>query len=117
MDDCDEIMTLGLADVSYISIFNDFDETVTYGKDMLYGRIIDNPSMVTIDSTTPDNHESILGPGTNDSENDTVTHTNLHAGQVERAFGLLGNSIDTGNITANISGSNCYIHETCLEDE
>ena len=27
MDDCDEIMTLGLADVSHMSIFNDFDET------------------------------------------------------------------------------------------
>ena len=27
MDDCDEIMTLGLADVSQMSIFKDFDET------------------------------------------------------------------------------------------
>ena len=32
MDDCDEIMTLGLAGVSYMSIFNGFDETVTYDK-------------------------------------------------------------------------------------
>ena len=38
MDNCDEIMTLGLADVSYMSIFNDF-QTVTYGKDMFHGRI------------------------------------------------------------------------------
>ena len=41
MDNCDEIMTLGLADVSYMSFFNDCDESVTYGKDMLHGKIID----------------------------------------------------------------------------
>ena len=41
-DDCDEIMILGLADVSYMSIFDDFDEIVTYGKDMFHDRIIDD---------------------------------------------------------------------------
>ena len=49
-----------------MSVFNDFDETVTYGKDMFYGRIIDNFSMVTIDSTTADDHENTLGTGTNE---------------------------------------------------
>ena len=29
MDECDEIKTLGLADMSYMSNFNDFDETRT----------------------------------------------------------------------------------------
>ena len=58
MDDCDENMNLGLADVLYMSIFNDFDRTVTYDKDMFHGRIIDDFSMVTIDSTTTDNHNS-----------------------------------------------------------
>ena len=62
MDDCDEIMTPGLADVSYTSFFNDFDETVTYDKDMFHGRIIDDFSMITIDSSTVDNHESTLVP-------------------------------------------------------
>ena len=38
MDDCDEIVTLGLADVSHMSIFNDFDET---DRDKFHGRIID----------------------------------------------------------------------------
>ena len=37
-DDCNGIMTLGLADVSYISIFNEFDDT---DRDMFHGRIID----------------------------------------------------------------------------
>ena len=49
-------------------------------------------------------------------ENDTGAHTNLYSGQVEVAFGLFGNSINTGNITANISGSNCD-HKSCVEDE
>ena len=44
MDNCDEIMTLGLADVSHISIFNDFDET---DRDEFHGRIIDQFSMIT----------------------------------------------------------------------
>ena len=73
-------------------------------------------SMITVDSTTADNHESTLGAATNDLGNDTGAHTNLYSGQVEGAFGLFGNSINTGNITVNISGSNCD-HESCVEDE
>ena len=46
----------------------------------------------------------------------TGTHTNLYSGQIEEAFGLFSNSIDTGNITVNISVSNCD-HESCIEDE
>ena len=38
MDDCNGIMPLGLADMSHMSIFNDFDET---DRDMFHGRIID----------------------------------------------------------------------------
>ena len=38
MDDCKGIMTLGLADVSHMSIFNDFDET---DRNVFHGRIID----------------------------------------------------------------------------
>ena len=30
MNDCNEIMTLGLTNTSYMSIFNDFDETATW---------------------------------------------------------------------------------------
>ena len=104
MDDCSESMTLGLADVSYMSVFNDFDET---DRDMSHGRIVDDFSMLTVDSTTAVNNESTLGTGTKDLGNYTLPHTNLYSGQVERAFGLLGNSINTINITANISGSNC----------
>ena len=72
--------------------------------------------MVTIDSNTVDNHDNILGTGINDLENDTGTHTNLYPGQVQGAFGLFGNSIDTGNNTANISGSICD-YESCVWDE
>ena len=50
-----------------------------------------------------DNHESTLGTCSNDLGNDTRTHTNLYSGQVEGVFGLFGNSIDTGAITANIN--------------
>ena len=53
MDDCDEIVTLGLADVSHMSIFNDFDES---DKDELHGRIIDQFTMITVDSAPADNH-------------------------------------------------------------
>ena len=67
-------MTLGLADVSYMSVFNDVDETFTYGKHMFYGRIIDDFSIITITSTTADNHDSTVGTGTNDLENDTGAH-------------------------------------------
>ena len=38
MDDCDEIMTLGLADVSCMSIFNAFDKT---DRDEFHCKIID----------------------------------------------------------------------------
>ena len=55
MDDCNGIMTLGLAFVSYMSIFNDFDET---DRDMFHSRIIDDISMNTVDSMTANNHES-----------------------------------------------------------
>ena len=55
MDVCNGIMTLGLADVSHMSIFNDFDET---DMSMIHGRIIDGFSMISVDSTTTDNHES-----------------------------------------------------------
>ena len=113
MDDCDEIMTLGLADVSHMSIFNDLDET---DREECHGRIIDQCTMITVDSTPADNHESTLGTGTNDYRNDTRAHTTLYSGQVEGACGLFGNSIDTGNIAANISGSNCD-HIYSVEDE
>ena len=112
MDDCDEIMTLGLADMSHMSIFNDFDET---DKEECHGRILDQFTMITVDSAPADNHESILGTGTNDLGNDTRAHTTLYPGQVEGACGLFGNSIDTGNIAANISGSNCD-HIYSVED-
>ena len=102
MDDCDEIMTLGLADVSHMSIFNVFDET---DRNEFHGRIINHISMITVDSAPTDNHESTLGTGTNDFGYDTRTHTTLYSGQVKGACQLFGNSIDTGNIAANISGS------------
>ena len=35
-------VNLGLVDVSYMSIFKDFDETATFGKDMFHGRITDD---------------------------------------------------------------------------
>ena len=113
MDDCDEIMTHGLADVSHMSICNDLDET---DKDEYQGRIKDQFTMITVDAAPADNHESTLGTGTNDLGNDTRAHTALYSGQVERACGLFGNSIDTGNIAANISGSNCD-HIYSVEDE
>ena len=108
MDDYDEIMTLGLADVSYMSIFNDFDET---DRDEFHGRLIDQFSMITLDSAPADNQESTVGTGPNDLGNDTRTQTTLYSGQVEGACGLFGNSIDTGSIAANISGSNLTIYK------
>ena len=45
MDDCQEIMTLGLVDVSYMLIFNDFDET---DRDEFHGRITDAFSMIMV---------------------------------------------------------------------
>ena len=104
-------MTRGLADVSHMSISNDFDET---DKDEYHGRIIDQFTMITVDSAPADNHESTLGTGTNDLGDDTRAHTTLY--QVEGACGLFGNSIDTGNITGNINGSNCD-HIYRFEDE
>ena len=86
--------------------------------------------MITVDSTPADDHESTLGTGTNDLGNDTRAHTTLYPGQVVGACGLFGNSVDTGSIAANISGSNCdHIysvedellsncdHKSCVEDE
>ena len=113
MDDCNGIMALGLADASHMPIFNDFDET---DKNVLHVMIIHNFSMITVDSTTSDNHESTFGTGTNDLGNDTRAHTILYSGQVEQTFGLFGNSIDTSNIAANITGSNCD-HKSNVEDE
>ena len=111
MDDCDEIMTLGLADVSHMSIFNDFDET---DRDEFHGRIIDQFPMITVDSAPSDNHESILGTGTNDLGNDTRAHTTLYSGRVEGVCGLFGNSIE--HVAANIGGSNCD-HKSSVDDE
>ena len=113
MDDCNEIMTIVLADVAHMPIFNDFNET---DKNVFHGWIINEFSMTTVDSTIADIHKSTLGSGTNDLGNNTRAHTNLYSGQVEEAFGLFGNSIDAGNITANFSGSN-FDHIYSVEDE
>ena len=83
---------------------------------MFHGRIINDLSMITVDSTTADNNGSTLGTGINDFGDDTGAHTHLYSGQVEGAFGLFSNSINTGNITANISGSNCD-HKSCDQAE
>ena len=72
-------MTLGLADVSHMSIFSDIDET---DRDEFHGRIIDQFTMITVDSAPADNHESTLGTGTNDLGNDTRAYTTLYSGQV-----------------------------------
>ena len=72
--------------------------------------------MITVGCTPANNHESTLGTGSNDLGNDTRAHTTLCSGQVEGACGLFGNSIDTVNIAANISGSNCD-HIYSVEDE
>ena len=113
IDDCDEIMSLELVDMSHVSIFNDFDDT----DDDCHGRIIiDKFTMITVDSAPADNHKCTLGTGTNDLGNDTRAHTTSYSGQVEGACGLFGNSTETGNIAANISGSNCD-HMYSVEDE
>ena len=96
-----------------MSIFNDFDET---DDDYHAGIIMDKFTMITVDSAPADNHKSTLGTGTKDLGNDTRTHTTLYSGQVEGACGLFGNSTDTGNIAANISGSN-FDHMYSVEDE
>ena len=72
--------------------------------------------MLTITSTTADNHESNLSTNVNDLENDTWAYTNLYSCHVEEAFELLSNSIDTSNITANIIGLNCD-HKSSVDDE
>ena len=113
IDDCDEIMSLGLADMSHMSIFNDFDET---DDDYHGGIVMDKFTMITVDSTPADNHKCTLGTGTNDLGNDTRAHTTSYSGQVEGACGLFGNSTDIGNIAANISGSKCD-HIYSVEDE
>ena len=114
MDNCVEIIPLGLADVSHMSICNDFDET---DRDEFHGRIIDQFFMITVDSApAADNHESSLDTGTNYLGNDSRAYTTLYSGQVEGACGLFGNSIDAGNIAANISGSKCN-HIYSVEDE
>ena len=53
-------MTLGLADVSHMSIFKDINET---DRDEFHGRIMDQFSMITVDSAPADNHESTSGTG------------------------------------------------------
>ena len=113
IDDCDEIMSLGLADMSHMSIFNDFDDT---DDDYHGGIVMDKFTMITVDSAPADNHKCTLGIGTNYLGNDTRAHTTSYSGQVEGACGLFGNSTDTGNIAANISGSNCD-HIYSVEDE
>ena len=71
-----------------------FSMTDESDREIFHGRIIDDFSMITVDSATADNHESTLGTGTNDFRNDTWAHTNVYSGQVEGAFGLFGNSIN-----------------------
>ena len=68
MDDCGEIVTLGFADMSHMSIFNAFDET---DRNEFHGTIADQFSMITVDFVPADNHESTLGTGTKDLGNDT----------------------------------------------
>ena len=105
-----------------MSIFNDLYETE---RNVFHARIIDKFSMITVDSITADNHEGTLGTGTNDLGNDTRAHTTLNIWPSKGSFGLFGNSIDTGNIAANISGFNCdhiYSVDDCdtkesVEDE
>ena len=58
----------------------------------------------------------VLWVTTNDLGTDSRAHTTLYSGQVEGACGLFGNSIDTGNIGANISDSNCC-HTYSVGDE
>ena len=46
-----------------------------HGRDMFHGKIKDDFSMITVDSTTADNHNSTLGPCTNDLVDDIGPHT------------------------------------------
>ena len=99
--------------MSHMSIFNDFDET---DDDYHGGIVMDKFPMITVDFAPAENHKCTLGTGTNDLGNDTRAHTTSYSGQVEGACGLFGNSTDTGNIAANISGSNGD-HIYSVEDE
>ena len=99
-----------------MSIYNDFDGKFTYGKDMFGGSIIDDFSILVVDSNTTVNHGSTLGSGTNDLGKDTGAYTNLMSGQAVEAFGLFSKSTESGNIAANNRGYNCD-HKSCVEDE
>ena len=59
------VMKLCLLDwqMCHTCLFSMTDET---DKDEYYGRIIDQFTMITVDSAPADNHESTLGTGTND---------------------------------------------------
>ena len=46
-----------------------------YGKDVFHGMLIDDFSVLTINSTAADNNESTLSAGNNDFENDTDVYT------------------------------------------
>ena len=107
MDDCNGTMTLGLADVSYMSIFNDFDET---DRDVFQGRIMYDFSMITVDSTTGDNHENTLGTGTNDLGNDTGAH------KKPVLWPSRGSNCDHESCVEDELLSNCD-HESCVDDE
>ena len=78
--------------------------------------ILNDLPILTIDSTTTDNHQGTLGIGTSNLDNSTRAYKKLYSDQVEEAFGLFGNSIDTVNTVARISCSNCD-HRSWDEDE
>ena len=74
---------LVLADVSDMLIFNNFKETIKYDTDMFHGRLTDGFfSVLAIDSTTADNHESTLGTGSNYLKNETGVYTNHYSNQL-----------------------------------
>ena len=108
-----KIMSLGLTAMSHMSIFNDFDET----DDKYHGRIIDQFTMITVDSTPADNHESTLGTGTNDLGNDTRAHNNLILWSSRGSlWNCLAIPLILVTLLPNISGSNCD-HIYSVEDE
>ena len=71
-------MKVWLLDWQMCHTCHDFDET---DQNEFNGRIIDQFSMITVDSATGNNHESTLGTDTNDLGNDTRAHTALYSGQ------------------------------------
>ena len=73
-----------------------------YSIDIFHGKIMDDFSMLIMDSTTAGKHESTLGNCSTYIRSDTEAHRNLYYGQI----GLFGNSTDTGNIVANIRSFN-----------